>query len=127
MLTVFEKIPDFFIERYDEELQAWGKNFRAIGPVKTFVLKEGHFADISPDPELGAVLLGCRLIARMERGFTGRPPKMTVSPFDERDERIIANHCEKMIKLGIHPRQFWKEPPRPGMPFPTINHPGKAN
>lgn len=117
MLTVFERIPDFFIERYDEELQAWGRNFGKIGPVKSVVLKEGPFADLSPDPEQGAVLLGVKLVAKMER----LRDRVTVAPLGERDEAVIARHCEKMRRLNIHPRRFWKEPERPWLPFmPTV-------
>lgn len=117
MLTVFERIPDFFVERYDEELQAWGRNFGKIGPVKTVVLREGPFADLSPDPEQGAVLLGVRLVAKMER----LRERVTVSPQGERDEAVIRRHCEKMERLNIHPRNFWKEPERPWLPFmPTV-------
>lgn len=35
MLTVFERIPDYFVERYDFEISAWGRAFQKIGPVKT--------------------------------------------------------------------------------------------
>jgi hypothetical protein len=117
MLTVFDRIPDFFVERYDEELQAWGRNFGKIGPIKTIVLKEGPFSDLSPDPEQGAVLLGVKLIAKMERSRD----RVEVSPLSERDEEIIRRHCEKMQRLNIHPRKFWKEPERPWLPFmPTV-------
>lgn len=113
MLTVFEKIPDYFAERYDDELQAWGRNFGKVGPVKSIVLKEGPFADLSPNPEQGAVLLAVKLIAKMSR----TKDRVEVSPLTERDEMVIAKHCEKMRRLNIHPRKFWKEPERPWLPF----------
>lgn len=117
MITVFDKIPDFFVERYDEELQAWGRNFSKVGPVKAVILKEGPFSDISPDPEQGAVLIQVKLMARMERARE----RVTVSPSTERDEELIRKHCEKMVRLNIHPRKFWKEPERPWLPFmPTV-------
>lgn len=117
MLTVFERIPDFFVERYNEELEAWGRNFGKIGPVKSIVLKEGAFADLSPDPEHGAVLIQVRLMARMER-LRGR---VTVTPYEDADEAKIRRHCEKLQRLGVHPRQFSKEPERPWLPFmPSI-------
>ena len=117
MITVFERIPDFFVERYDEELQAWGRNFGKIGPVKAIILKEGPFSDLSPDPEQGAVLIQVKLIAKMER-LRGR---VTVTPFTEQDEELIRKHCDKLERLNIHPRKFWKEPERPWLPFmPTV-------
>ena len=117
MITEFDRIPEFFVIRYNEELEAWAGAFSRIGPVKAIVLKEGPFSDVSPDPEQGAVLIQVRLIAKMER-LKGR---VTVSPMGERDEEMIARHCEKMRKLNVHPRKFWKEPERPWLPFmPTL-------
>jgi hypothetical protein len=117
MLTVFERIPDYFAERYDDEMRAWGSNFGKVGPVKTVVLKEGPFADVSPDPEQGAVLIAVKLIAKTER----LRDRVTVAPLTERDEEQIRKHCEKMARLNIHPRKFWKEPERPWLPFmPSI-------
>ena len=123
MVTVFDRIPDFFIERYNEEICAWAANFSKIGPVKTIVLKEGPFSDLSPAEDQGAVLLGVRLIARMER----LRDRVTVRPAGERDEAIIARHVRKLMALGIGPRMFWKEPPRPGLPFmPKITPPDET-
>jgi hypothetical protein len=117
MMTVFDRIPEFFVVRYDDEMQAWARNFGKVGPVKQFVLKEGPFADLSPNPEQGAVLIAVKLIAKMSE----KAGKVEVSPLSERDEMLIAKHCEKMVRLNIHPRKFWKEPERPWLPFmPTV-------
>lgn len=113
MLTVFEKIPDYFAERYNDEIEAWGRNFGKVGPIKSIVLKEGPFSDLSPDPEQGAVLIQVKLIAKMEK----LRERVTVSPLSERDEELIRKHCDKMVRLNIHPRKFWKEPERPWLPF----------
>ena len=113
MMTVFERIPDYFVERYMEEIEAWAANFSKIGPVKSIVLKEGHFADSSPNPEQGAVLLGVKLIAKMEKWAD----KVTISPHSEQDEEVIQKHCRKMQGLGVKSRLFFKEPIRPGLPF----------
>jgi hypothetical protein len=118
MLTVFEKIPAYFVERYDEEICAWAKNFKAIGPVKSIILKEGRLSDVSPDEQAGAVLRQVKLIAKMEQWRD----RVTVYPYDETDERLIANHCQKMKEAGWPARLFDKEPARPWIPFmPTID------
>lgn len=113
MLTVFERIPDYFVERYDGELQAWGANFSKIGAVKTIVLREGGLADLSPNEEQGAVLLAVKLIAKMERGRD----RVTVTPLGEQDEALIARHCEKMQAARIPARAVLVEPARPWLPF----------
>jgi hypothetical protein len=111
-----DRIPDFFLERYDRELAAWAANFDKIGPVKTFVLREGHLANPSPAEDQGAELIAVKLIAKMSR------KGVEISPFTKRDETLIALHCEKLRRAGLGSKQFTREPDRPGLPFfPTIN------
>ncbi len=117
-VTIFEyrngrPLPDWFVERYDDELRAWGANFSKIGPIKSIVLREGYFADLSPDAEQGAVLLGVKLIAEV----SSRRDLVTVRPLGDQDEALIARHCEKMQRLGVWARAVLREPERPGVPF----------
>lgn len=121
-VTVFEyrsgrPMPDWFVERYDDEMQAWGRNFSKIGPIKHVVLREGYHSDLSPNPENGAVLYRVGLVAEV----SSQRDKVTVRPLDEQSEALIARHCEKMQRLGIPARAVLVEPPRPGIPIlPTI-------
>jgi hypothetical protein len=111
-----DRIPEFFLERYDREIAAWATNFEKIGPVKTFVLREGHLANVSPDPEQGAELIGVKLICKISR------KGVEIAPYTPRDEVLIALHCEKLQRAGIGSKQFTPEPTRPGLPvFPTIH------
>ncbi len=113
-------LPDYFVERYGLELREWGRNFSRIGLVKTIVLREGTLSDLSPDAEQGAVLLGVKLEAKIER-LRNDEMKIVISPQTEKDEGIIARHVEKMTRVGIPARAQLVEPPRPGMPFmPTV-------
>ena len=124
-VTIFEyrsgrPIPDWFVERYDDELSAWGANFSKIGPIKSLILREGSFSDLSPDPEQGAVLLGVKLLAEV----SSRRGRVTVKPLGDQDEALIARHCEKMMRLGVNPRTRLVEPERAGIPFmPDIRRP----
>jgi hypothetical protein len=109
------KLDNWFIERYYEEFAAWATNFRKIGSVKSIVLKEGPFADPSPDLEVGPVLLQVKLLAKFDK----RTQSVTIEPLGDQDERLIRNHVQKMKEIGIPSRAFWKEAPRawiPGMP-----------
>jgi hypothetical protein len=109
------KLDDYFLERYFEEFQGWAKNFKKVGVVKSIVLKEGPFADPSPNEEMGPVLLQVKLIAKFDK----RTQSVTIEPLGDQDERLIRNHVQKMKKIGIAARHFWKEAPRlwiPGMP-----------
>lgn len=123
-VTVFEyrsgrPMPEYFVVRYEDEISAWGANFGRIGPIKTIVLREGRFADASPNAEQGAVLLGVRLTAEVTRG--GK--LVTVRPLGEQDEALIARHCEKMERCGVRAKDVLFEPARPGIPIlPRIVH-----
>lgn len=113
-----DRIPDYFLERYDDEIAAWAQNFAKIGPIKAIILREGNFADLSPNEEQGAELIQVRLLARM----SGKG--VEIEPFTHRDERLIANHCQKMQRHGVPARAILKEPPRPWLPFmPTVGKP----
>lgn len=115
MITIgrvkIDRIPDYFLERYDDEIAAWASNFEKIGPVKAFVLREGYLADLSPNPEQGAQLIQVKLIAKMSR------KGVEIAPFTPRDETLIALHCEKMTRAGVPSRAVLKEPERPWLPF----------
>lgn len=121
-VTIFEyknghPMPDYFVERYDDEMKLWGANFSKIGPIKHIVLREGYFSDLSPNEEQGAVLYRVGLVAEV----SSTKDRVTVRPLDEQSEAHIARHCEKMQRLGIPARAVLKEPERPGIPFlPTI-------
>lgn len=122
MLTVFERVPDWFIERYDDEMHKWGMNWRKVNynpddetSVHSIMLREGQLSDSSPDPKQGPELIFVKLIGK-RFGST-----MYVSPLTERDERLIALHCEKMERLKVSPRLVLPEPLRPWLPFmPTV-------
>lgn len=121
-VTIFEyrsgrPMPDYFVERYEDEISAWGANFAKIGPIKHIVLREGYLAELSPDPEQGAVLYRVGLLAEV----SSTRDKVTVRPLGEQDEALIARHCERMQAASIPSRARLVEPPRPGIPIlPTI-------
>ena len=97
-------LPEYFVARYSYELREWGRNLKKIGLVKTIVLREGTLSDLSPDPEIGAVLLGVKLQAKIERMDNGvdlrfvlrdeRPtsptPQSARASFSAMRERLLA-------------------------------------
>lgn len=109
-------IPDYFLEKYDQEIAAWAQNFAKIGPVKSFILREGQLSDPSPDPEMGAQLIQVKLIAKMSR------KGVEIAPYTERDRTLIALHCEKMQRARVPSNVVLPEPARPWLPFmPKVN------
>lgn len=109
-------LPEYFVKRYGLELREWGRNFARIGLEKTIVLREGTLSDLSPDVEQGAVLRGVKLKAEIDR-MKMDEIRIIISPKTEADERMIANHVQKMTEVGIKPTAQLVEPPRPGLPF----------
>lgn len=107
----FIDIPEYFLEKYTEEIDAWARNVRKVGLVKSFILREGALADLSPDPEHGAVLLQVKLMCRPWRGG------VEILPLEERDRTLIALHCEKLERAKVPARAVLVEPPRPWLPF----------
>ena len=62
MLTVFEKIPDLFVQHYDSSFQVWAREFR----------QRGHECAIPFDRKPGApVILGSGWETVVARGVAG--------------------------------------------------------
>lgn len=114
-------VPDYFVERYGFELREWGRNLKKIGLRKHIMLREGTLSDLSPNEELGAVLVRVELKAEIER-MANDELRLVIGPADEEQERLIRKHCEKMQRNKIPARAQLVEPERPFMPFmPTID------
>lgn len=109
--VLYADIPRYFVGRYKPEIDAWSENIRKIGLVKSFVLREGYFALLSPDPELGAQLIQVKLKCRPARR------KVEISPLTERDEDLIWQHCERLERAGVKANMVLQEPDRPWLPF----------
>lgn len=109
-------IPDYFVHRYASELRAWAANFKKIGLIKTIVLREGGLSDLSPNEEQGAVLIGVKLLAKIDR-LQGDDLQICASAASEQDEMLIRKHCEKMQRNKVPAGMVLVEPPRPGIPF----------
>jgi hypothetical protein len=62
MLTVFEKIPDLFVQHYDVSFQTWAREFRKRGPKVRDTVRPG--AGGSGD-------FGCGGAAGVEGGVAG--------------------------------------------------------
>jgi hypothetical protein len=90
MVTVFEGIPEIFIERYDALFQQWGREFRRRGRKVAFAF------DLMPDEvrsldEAGReVLTGAWLLAEPDGQW------MVIRPATEWDRHLIDVHCTQL-------------------------------
>lgn len=109
----FIDLPEYFLERYSDEIVGWSNNLRKVGLVHRIFLREGYLSDLSPDAELGAQMLCVELRCRPWPGGPG----IEVMPHTERDRAMIERHVEKLQKARLPSNAVLQEPPRPWLPF----------
>lgn len=88
MVTVFERIPDAFVELYDAQFRRWAENFGRVGRVAAFRLRR------PVEPLVMArdrrKIIGVRLEAEVDGG------RMVVRPQTDADAEAIARHVVDM-------------------------------
>lgn len=94
MLTVFEKIPDLFVELYDAQFQLWAREFRARGRKCAIVFNPAPGSAPVFDEEGRLVAVGAWLEAQVETGLG--EPRIVIKPASEHDAEMIARHCHEM-------------------------------
>lgn len=101
MLTVFEKIPDAFVEMYMLQFETWAREFR----------QRGHFAAIVFDRVPGRpVLLGpdgkpAWKGAWFEAEVDASQPaavKVVIKPRTVFDEEMVERHCRDMVPYRLN-------------------------
>ena len=111
-MSQIRDIPDYFLERYQDEFAAWSAQIPTgeFKPTRLFVFREGDIAEASPDREQGKQLLGAWLLARISR------KGVEIEPLTERDKEAIYKHCARMQAARIPATAQLREPERPGIP-----------
>lgn len=93
MLTVFEQLPDVFVELYDAEFRAWAANFKKVGRVAAFKLKQPVEPLVVARDQRRIV--GVRLQADLDRSKP-QMPRMVIRPQTDADAEAIARHVVDM-------------------------------
>jgi len=97
MITVFERIPEIFVERYDSQFQTWAREFRRRGPkcAIPFDLMPGEIRLL--DAGGRKIVKGCWLQAEVDRE---RPsmPRVVVKPATDHDAEMIERHSRDLRK-----------------------------
>ena len=101
MITVFEKIPDLFVEMYDAQFAQWAREFQ----------KRGQFAAIVFDRPPGAVPLlgpdgqpiwkGAWFAAEVDRS-NQQNIRVVIKPRTPHDEEMVDRHCREMSKFRLN-------------------------
>jgi len=98
MTTVFERIPDRFVELYDVSFQAWAHNFRQVGEVAMFKLRRPVEPLVLANEQRRIV--GVRLRAEFDNSDPSRP-RMVIRPQTDADEEAIKRHVVDM-RQALH-------------------------
>lgn len=94
MLTIFEKIPDPFVQAYDGQFQTWAREFRTRGNRCCVEFSQRPGAATLLDGEGRPVWRGAWLVAEIDRS---RPePRIVIRPADDMAEELIARHTREM-------------------------------
>ena len=88
-MSQIRDIPDYFLERYEDEFNAWAAQIPRgeFHPLRLFTFNEGDVAPWSPDREQGKQLLGAWLLARLSR------QGVEIEPYREADREAILQEA----------------------------------
>jgi hypothetical protein len=90
MITVFEGIPEIFIERYDALFRKWGREFGKRGRKVAIAFDLMPDETVVKDEEGRNVWTGAWLTADVEDQW------MVVRPASDWDRYMIDLHCSKL-------------------------------
>lgn len=96
MITVFEKIPDVFVEAYDYQFRVWAAEFRARGARCAIVFGRRAGEAALLDAGGRVVMRGCWLQAEVDRG------RVVIRPASEHDAEMIARHVREFHGAVLH-------------------------
>lgn len=92
VVTVFERVPDRFVELYDAEFQRWAANYSRIGRVGAIKLKRPVAPLVlSADQRQ---IVGVRLTADVDKSRL--PVRVVIRPQTDADEEAIKRHVVDM-------------------------------
>jgi hypothetical protein len=90
MMTVFEGIPEVFIDRYTWQFEEWAASFRVRGKRCAIVFDVMPGQMPTMDAAGNLVWAGAWLVAELEGGSL---PRMVVRPATDWDRNLIEVHC----------------------------------
>ena len=95
MITIFEKIPDVFVQLYDAQFQLWAREYQTRGPYAAIVFNRPYGTPMQMDEDGQPVWFGAWLHATVEKTLRG--PRVVIKPRTEHDADMIERHCREML------------------------------
>jgi len=100
MLTVFEKIPELFIQHYDTSFQVWAREFQRRGPKCAIPFDRAPGVPPILDAEGRAVWKGAWLVAEVDRSLPASP-RVVIRPADGASAEAIERHTREMARHWV--------------------------
>lgn len=97
MLTVFEKIPDLFVQHYDTSFQVWAREFQKRGPKCAIPFDRAPGVPALLDAEGRPIWKGAWLVAEVDRAGPG-DPRVVIRPEDDAAADAIERHTREMAR-----------------------------
>ncbi len=95
MITVFERIPDPFVQAYDGQFQTWAREFRTRGTRCCVKFGRRPGAPVLLDEGGRAIERGAWLVAEVDKSKP-QEPKIVIRPADAFAEEMIERHTREM-------------------------------
>lgn len=95
MITVFEKIPDLFVEMYDAQFAQWAREFRTRGTYAAIVFDRPPGAPVLLGPDGQPMWKGAWFEAEVDRSMP-QNVRVVIKPRTQHDEEMIDRHCREM-------------------------------
>jgi hypothetical protein len=98
--TVFEKIPDLFIDHYDSSFQVWAREFQKRGRrcAIPFDRRPGEIGLL--DAGGRPIFKGAWFVAEVDRSEP-QNPKMVIKPEDDFNADLVERHVQQMSRFWL--------------------------
>lgn len=95
MLTVFEKIPDLFVQHYDSSFQIWAREFRKRGDRCAIPFDRTPGVPVILGPDGQPSWRGAWFVAEVDRSEP-QNVRVVIRPENEFAEALVEKHTREM-------------------------------
>lgn len=101
MITVFEKIPEIFVQRYEPQFEMWAREFQKRGNYAAIVFDRTPGQPVLLGADGKPVWRGAWFEADVDRS---RPEhiRVVIKPRTGHDEELVERHCRELAPWMLH-------------------------
>jgi hypothetical protein len=101
MLTVFERIPDPFVQMYNSQFEQWAREFRKRGNYAAIVFDRVPGKPVLLGQDGKPVWKGAWFEAEVDRTLP-QQVKVVIKPRTGHDEEMVERHCREMAPFRLN-------------------------